>query len=909
MIKNIVQSDVSNNITDEHKLTNDDIVDHRAPSIPNSTTVSNFDNVPKHTQPKTIEKPKINITAKDSLFLLNYSNIPPSQKSNSDVSLRTDKIQSIHVDEFAAFIYIDIPIVDYYNYKMDNNHEFNGNININKIVKKVKINKIKDLIMNAVINNNKGLWDKIKETSKNKEVKVDIKIYSSGSLIYVETIKYVMETIYNNLMTPKRTDSIKLQFHVEVSTISLKWLNSFIDNQHLLGRIKFINKNPGILHHKNYNNPFKDYFILLNDRYVNYDRNNINLHNTQAYTKLESIIVITNNTGIKALLTILSDKPLVKLISQESLAYLDEFEKNNLTEKQTDDIESANTNGTTIIGSPRLRREPSSIMSLQNSMLTSNKGKSVRIRSLSINKNKLNDKNNICQMVDGVKNLNLENSSFNDPDFYSFSDSDEDNSSSDDESGDMLSIVIPTKLSRTNSEMNMHNKLYSKTANRFRSLSLIDQNHGKHNRNFGDNNNNTVLKKNNTSVNLKQYKHYPSIVSTMEPLKLVDSRNSTDSSYTTTDITDEEDIDLDEVYPVGYKSRRDSETDILTENNHSNIGNEKKFSNIYVHDGDFNDIILYPSSISKKKKRRKTLTNGIDDGTVNVNAGLIPPEFYSRISTPASSRTNSNVSITNMTYVIPQKITGVDQSNNCNDRIFEKNLIKKSFEEVRSQNSMTNLFETLIGGYNYETDNDPNHNPLALNFKSKAKRQNNFPNFSSLSSRQDDIAEADEEDMMMSGITEKINDETGYIGPEPVGSTEQRKSTVVDNTDLNNYLLGKEISNDNQIKPINKIQSTGGSLSFNLSFNRDNSGNADFKSDSSSIATQPNSGINFGLSLYDEDSDSNETITLDTLNGGSNSRQFEKVNNNANYKKVFTVDLYGDDDVGNSDAWCFGNNK
>nr|CAI6439690.1 AIF_HP1_G0010780.mRNA.1.CDS.1 [Saccharomyces cerevisiae] len=144
------------------------------------------------------------------------------------------------------------------------------------------------------------------------------------------------------------------------------------------------------------------------------------------------------------------------------------------------------------------------------------------------------------------------------------------------------------------------------------------------------------------------------------------------------------------------------------------------FTNVYVHDGDFDgtDTINNKKNLSSATLiKRKSLMNR--NLAPSISNGLIPPEFISRISTPSTSASSSNSSLNDMSTVsnafskllndtskkqkflnspIPQhtqQASPLLMRNNSNSNLlFEKNLINKSFEELRRQPSV-NLFSTF----------------------------------------------------------------------------------------------------------------------------------------------------------------------------------------------------------------------
>lgn len=162
-----------------------------------------------------------------------------------------------------------------------------------------------------------------------------------------------------------------------------------------------------------------------------------------------------------------------------------------------------------------------------------------------------------------------------------------------------------------------------------------------------------------------------------------------------------------------------------------------RYTNIYVHDGHFDgdgsDNITAP-------QRRKI---GNSSSASNISHGLIPPVFYSRISSPSTSNNSSNSSLNNLSLLpgtfsklLAPKIEAQGQnnsSNNTSSSLFGKDLINKSFEEVRKKPILLN-HELLSDKFG-----------LALSFHPNKK----IPSL-----------EADEEDLLMSGCISSHEDET-----------------------------------------------------------------------------------------------------------------------------------------------------
>ncbi|CCF56911.1 hypothetical protein KAFR_0B06150 [Kazachstania africana CBS 2517] len=496
-------------------------------------------------------EPKIRIKSQNSLFLLSYSD------TDSNPNLET-------INCFNISIYVDIPTIDYYNDELKH-------YKLSKLNKKVKLNKLRSSIWNSICS--ETFWDTV--LNSQNPLTCILTINTSGSIRYVQTIKFIIESFYNKIYA--KNPKLSMRINLSVSDISLKWFKTFLDD-HLLDTslINFIN----IDYHRQNNDtkiiksPFKEYFTKLSNKFTT---------KKTTVDEIDSLIVITNSTGIRALLTILSDKPLTNFVS----------------------VDSINKNNSTLIN-----RDSSSILNFQNNLLTSNKDKSVRIRSLSINRK---------SATSHVKGTTSASSSDEEEDDSDDSDSDSENVLTNSNSAQLedkdegISFYVPTLFSRSSSNADLPaqndssqtiSNVGAKKKNRFRSLSLMDP----------------MLRKPFSKDELKR---------------------------------------------------------------------DKTFANIYVHDGSF--INNGAPSYSKRKY------------SIN-NKSLIPPEFYSRISSPPTSNNSSNTSLNSFT------------KSNSGVKLFEQHLINKSFEDLHNN---SNIFNDLINrrkrqqqkqqqqlGLNFNNDNN-----------------------------------------------------------------------------------------------------------------------------------------------------------------------------------------------------------
>ncbi|AET39253.1 Snd1p Ecym_4177 [Eremothecium cymbalariae DBVPG len=607
--------------------------------------------------PAVSSQSKVKVKALGRLFLLSYFDPVPE-----DVG---------EIDEFKVYLYIDIPTIDYYDDEMTHGK-------ISRMNRKFKIHKVREGILSSFMGYNDTIWTRLKHASMSKRINFSLCVCSGGSLRYVESIKYFIESCWSELYDYRT--QIQIKFHVQTTPTSQKWFNTFLDKDILASNaVEFtLIESYSVLTKTSI--PFKQYYTKLSDKFTN----------PQNPAELTSIIVVTNNTGVRALLTILSDRPLTRYLHQQSLDAL----KNNAVRhksklfadsiiKLTDSSEDETS----------LSRTSSQLLYSQNSFISTEKFQT-RKRPSSLNKRRLSDKIALTVEHDSVNTSSTmtssssldglaadaknssdhfrvlgkgngyeddddangdgdgecdddddddddeNNNDCSDDDDDEFEDDDEQElGSSSDEDG--ISFYAPSKLSRsaTNdnfifiSSANNNNKEMS-SGRRFRSLSLMDP----------------------PSRAPFAAQHGPSVMG-------------------------------DEIC--------------------SSTTNNEWYTNIYVHDGHFVEPLVTP----QRKRSKKSLKN------VCSSNGLIPPIFYSKLSSPSSSVSSSDSSLHDLKLLpgtfskllnigIPEPNSGADPTSNSSNTLFQKNLIHKSFEEVRKQPSIQ-LFQTLVG---------PNR--FALNFQS-----------------------------------------------------------------------------------------------------------------------------------------------------------------------------------------------
>ncbi|AJV07041.1 hypothetical protein H816_YJM1418D00423 [Saccharomyces cerevisiae YJM1418] len=852
--------------------------------------------------------PKVSVKSQDSLFLITYSNM---QQTVVQASL-ADRYPSLK--KLNILLYIDIPTIDYYNDEMTHNK-------LSRLNKRFKLHRLRNSIAQSFSNtstaeDNDKFWEELKSLISSRstpENKFDLNVLvsSSGSLRYVETIRFLVEKLFNSFKDLYVQKKLNLCFQINVSPTSLKWFSTFL-NAELLN-LKIINwQNIGSFTKTIQNSkslPFKEYYTKLNEKFTSSNQSNGSM---QDQTVLDSIVIVTNSTGVKALLTLLSDHPLTSLISQESIKALHEY-SDAVNEDKGDD--QSNTS---------LKRNSSSLLNFQNSVLTSNKDKSVRIRSLSINRksnrahmfktnesittipstsinNLIGQESNLRKQPSGTA-LHLQSHLHPHSRSQSYSSSNMSRSPS----------PFPYGKTPSNDELvydELNNQI-NEVQDRAKNEEIVLYN----NNNYDDYTKERGEQEQDRTSYADEY-----------GFNYDDEEGGNEDNYDDDEDDDDDDDDDDEsddeglsFYAPSILSRSGSSTDVLSSGIDSMTKNSKEtrgrfrslslmdpalqkpfnqkfpnsqqpdsagasspkrsnssnhFTNVYVHDGDFDgtDTINNKKNLSSATLiKRKSLMNR--NLAPSISNGLIPPEFISRISTPSTSASSSNSSLNDMSTVsnafskllndtskkqkflnspIPQhtqQASPLLMRNNSNSNLlFEKNLINKSFEELRRQPSV-NLFSTLMNG-NMEK------NGLALNFKSRtptdALMANSIKNSNNSSHR---LLNLEEEDQIMSGSIPKERED----------DNDSTNSTIVPNhPDNDNY---NDNDNDNN---------TGiNSNNFNLNLYDDN--------DSAGFTDVTTEGVKY--------SNSNSTVTKPV------------------YKKAVTLDLYGEDDMDNMGGWVLGGN-
>ena len=760
---------------------------------------------------------KISVESKDSLYLLRYSELDPQNSTKNEQLLA-------HTTHYSVHLYIDIPSIDYYSDELHNTR-------LAKFNRRFRIGVFRQTLWDAFANGNEQWWEQLAAVT-DRNVRLSLTVSTAGSIRYVETVKFLVEALYKRI-TPM--PHVHLDMNIRVSTLTRKWFGTFLNKGMLdSGKVAFLEATPMA------ESPFKEYFSKLSGKFAN------NVPD-EMITQPETILIITNSTGIKALLTILSDRPLTNFLTQESI----------------DEIFTSQGQGQAAPGTlPRalgharsdsresIKRESLSIMNFQNSILTSNKDKSVRVRSLSTNARPTyaptntgilnaiplsthNSSTNLAlpqgspsPLPQGVMEASDDEMAYPDEDDEDAEEEEEEDDDEDDEDDeDGISFYVPSLLSRTASSTNVPaetnaSREYSTGAyqvasgaasttmkkGRFRSLSLMDP-----------------------------------------ALKAPFTQGAT--------------------------------SDLAASRNNVN---SRSFSNIYVHDGDFIDA----KQKQPKRKRKYTLSGNMNN-IPKPATGLIPPEFYSKMSSPSTSNNSSNNSLSNM-FMSPN----ANGNNNNNSRsssvkLFEKNLINNSLEEIRKINNETQHGLDEHGSPNHLlTSGEGTHHfkfPHKHAFGLMFNRPHHQPSFDSL----------DEEDRLMMGGGSDI-DEKGDVEIE----TSDRTPTNSTSSSLNTHV------------PLVKITSTElGS--------QDSLATAKPKSTSRRELNIPS----LNLQLYDshtekskskEEGSSSSSIGPHTGPPGTpeeTAKDAKTGNGLVNkFKKVLSFDLYGDNDKDNNNFWMLGRN-
>ena len=609
-----------------------------------------------HDRVPTTYTPKITVKPQDSLYQLSYSEVHPSNNEYNEVQVSSPDFKAFNI-----YFYVDIPTIDYYIDELNDTK-------LSRFNRKFKLNLLRDNIWRAFTNGNQEFWDTIRKD----KVCCSLNIRTSGSLRYVGTIKYLMESIF------KEFGSGNLKISVTVSDLTYKWFRTFLDKELLeAGIVTFIRVKNVVFKSKHgegnncggngsppysMENPFKEYFRRLHAKFT---------HDTIEHgpvSQLDSIVIVTNSTGIKALLTILSDKPLTNFISEQSINELYNYTVSfsNLGQDYSHSgscesiVSSIERNGTS---TSSISRKSSSLLNFQNIALTSNKDRSVRIRSQSLTNRRVTNTRILNRSFSNGNNNNLANhssgnsmntipddgtnncggssgSSYNsngsttenlevwyerhgarvDSDLYescsneihvnrdqddgydyeyddddSVTDSEYDRKSND----DGISFYVRSFLSRTPSVSNIGNDdNFEEVPAAFSSTTQATMN--------------TV-----TNTDKKSRVRSLSLMDPALKRPFVQITTTTPPAIITTTTINNHDDNHNNI-PIYLTVPKEQSS--------------RSYNNICIHDGDFND----PLSSRRARKRKLSISRG---------NSLIPPELYSRISSPAVSSNSSSTSL------------------------------------------------------------------------------------------------------------------------------------------------------------------------------------------------------------------------------------------------------------------------
>lgn len=908
----ICQSNMGNNTEGNDNNNNNNIL---------SKTIS-------HSIAEYLWKPKITVKCKHSLYHLTYSEIYNNNTSSTTATtnnnINEDYTNTLNHDlqnsglgqikDFNIMLFIDIPTIDYYN---DELHD----IKLSKFNKRFKLNKLKYSIWKSFTNNDSEFWDKLIQSHNlnNQKFNCKLSIYSSGSLRYVETIKFLIESIYE-MIKSYTFDLINLTINLNVSNISLKWFKNFLPKP-LLKIIKFNEISTTTTKNKNNTNidsPFKEYFNKLNEKF-SYPKSKC-LSDT-----LETIIIITNSTGIKALLTILADKPLTNFIDQSSI---DELYNTSLNKSNMDplsrQISNNSTTSSTISNNNKdflnsggtLRRESSSLLNFQNSLLTSNKDKAVRIRSLSINRRT----NKFLETQSSPSKIPFKTqiiSTHKEPfsvisrtkdilQLIDLEDKKQQEQEETDDEADTSSIINDQLLSHFQKTSNDHAVTFADTTDD--EMITDEEEEINSDEDFFDSDVEEEEEEEDSESGEEDDNdegisfYVPSLLSrsgsssdfnSMSPAPI--PRRGRFRSLSLMDPAQRQPFNLDERITTTNENPNSNLYITKSYNETNDKPKTKSFTNIYIHDGNFNDNNNTYNQTNKNFKRKNipnfinihsnnnnTPINNNSNNNNNIN-GLIPPEFYSRISTPSPSNNNSGTSL-NSNYLSSYDSINEDNtlspSYNNNARfsssqvnLFEKNLVNKSFELNRTSNkSVENIFNRLINKKNEER----NKYYTLMNFNDHGNGSNSSPHHNILRA-------LDEEDQMLGAVQEgNINIDTPQQPPTGV-------PYKVHNTNNN----------------------SSNTSTTNLSFYNDDT---DMDGNSYNNMTSKESTLTrLNLNLYDHQNDKKDNEDSQEVGKIETSELQSPTSKPTTFKRITSLDLYGSNDDqlddNSSNMWVLGGNR
>lgn len=701
--------------------------------------------------------PKVKVRARPPLFVISCSDLPAGRRNISATesitslgceydkeNLRTKETRKklrlalSHSTNLRISVYVDIASIDYYSDELIHTK-------VSRLNRKFKLHKVKQEIWKCFANDidDNIFWTELTNSVINdprpEPFNMEISINSSGSLRYVETTKFLIDESYCRLkdILIKHPNKIGLSFKVDVSPTTRKWFETFLDANLLNSKFitfKYVSpcSSQGKMSASSIS--FKEYFGQLNKKFEKPGR--------KVSDELDSIIVITNNTGIKALLTVLSDRPLASYLDQESIEELSSMANRN--------NESLREHGRT--RSLSLNRDANVARVFKTTRGDSKYTKTINSLPEEDYKRSLpNARSNTTSPLNyrissGVDLNNASNSQYTIPVNLINAIIDK---------ADVMRTSSSTSLKSDSTDLayleydNAFNVLRSTEDLQIGNLQMMD-------------------------MFLKADSPYSDIRQEPQPVKLPDEDDEDDGDEEDDEEDEDEDDDEDDDEGLSlyvpalltrHNSRDNSNANVKNLNvesikteprkarfrslslmepaRESHFRNDKnqtsiystsndelteqaKYTNVHVRDGDFEEEDgLSGALIGNHKKSRKRYLGPSTEKS--VSQGLIPPEFYSRISSPATSTSSSGVSLTNLASSfdrVPDKFAqwlsenGQQSSKSKGDSLFEKDLINKSLDDLRRQKSV-DVFSTFMNG------ND-NKNGLALNFKSTSTKGNHM---------------------------------------------------------------------------------------------------------------------------------------------------------------------------------------
>ncbi|KAH3902050.1 Snd1p SCDLUD_001861 [Saccharomycodes ludwigii] len=325
---------------------------------------------------------------------------------------------------------------------------------------------------------------------------------------------------------------------------------------------------------------------------------------------------------------------------------------------------------------------------------------------------------------------------------------------------------------------------------------------------------------------------------------------------------------------------------------------------------------------------RNSALNNIHNNSTMIDDSLIPPEFYSRISSPASSRDNSDISLASALFNNNNNNTNgntVNNGNNNNNNNNNNNMRFDSFSELvgglgtNNTNTISNYVPPEIFT-KYLTTGDPQH-ILSSTASNTNKNINNNTTVFNAKLINKSFAEFNKDSKNVStslnldnGIEESQFFRLGFKKRNELDDTTASTSTIADDKED----LKSDYTTSSTTSTLHKPNLTGLDI-YGGSDNNDNStSNA-----SANVTTWDYAGNEYsededhikngnGLDYSHNDMNYSDSTIYNnkSLSGEDIKDQAQDKDNIGAYKKpAFTLDLYGDDDKDNADVWFLGGNK